>query len=473
MDPMQLIIVFTVVNLMVSLLFYVWYALALSKVFTRLGSEGWKAWVPILNEVEILTRGGVPGWSVVYYFIPILQLYGLYLKAIALSRINAQFGYGGGMTALGILLAPVWASILGFGKPRTDAITDERIASVMPSVGTGPLAANEMPTFAVTAEPVQMAMEPVSTPPDYHIPEPQAATSEPAAPAQIHNPWAPTSPSDAPTPTVSIPPAIVPPVAATPQFVLPVASPPSATPPAAPAAAVESVLTPPPVASSFAPVPVEPASVFPVLPTEPEPVAEPVAEPELPALVSAVVESFAPAHPAPREPSESAVLAEDVAPTPAPAATPAPVPLEEPASPALAPVENEEDDEDEDDEFAATVVVDRRPVVLWSLLLDDARVFPLTSERIELGRKPEGSDAGTQYLPISDTTRTLSKTHARLELVDGQWSVVDLNSTNGVVTVGAGDVETLVTPGGTVPIVDRFILGKVGMRVVFEEGAAS
>ena len=66
------------VGVLVGLAVYVWYALALSRLFPRIDGEGWKGWVPVLNEAEILARGGVPAWSVVFYFIPIVQLYGIY-----------------------------------------------------------------------------------------------------------------------------------------------------------------------------------------------------------------------------------------------------------------------------------------------------------------------------------------------------------------------------------------------------------
>ena len=102
-------------GLLIGIAVYVWYALALSRLFPRIGGEGWKGWVPVLNESEILARGGVPAWSVVFYFIPIVQLYGLYLKVVATHRINVRFGRGAGMTVLAILLPPVWATVLAWG----------------------------------------------------------------------------------------------------------------------------------------------------------------------------------------------------------------------------------------------------------------------------------------------------------------------------------------------------------------------
>lgn len=433
-----------VVYTLLVIVVFVWYGLAFSKVLPRLGGEGWKAWVPILNEAELLARGGVPAWSVIYYFIPILQFYGLYLKATALSRINAQFGYGTGMVVVGLFFPPIWASVLAWGAPRTEPVYGERVASMMPAQTepTGPLASGDMPSF------------PAVVPSEPELVVPAVAAEEPAAPAVIHNPWAPTSPSDAPTPAVAIPPAIVPPVPASPLLSQSVAAPPAAMPAQAPPAApVESVLSAPPAAAPAAP-PVPAAEPEPVVEVAPEPAPEPVF---VPALAPEPVPEPEPA------PEPEPV----VAPEPEPVVAPAPI-----AEPAAA-AEPVSDAEDDDDDYASTVVVDRRPVVRWALLLDDARSFSLTADTVELGRKPEGSEPGVQYLPISDSTRTLSKSHARLVLTDGTWSVVDLNSTNGVVTMGAGDVENLLPSGGTAQIDGKFILGKVGMRVVFEEGPIS
>ena len=65
---------------------------------------------------------------------------------------------------------------------------------------------------------------------------------------------------------------------------------------------------------------------------------------------------------------------------------------------------------------------------------DAGRAIPLTSETVILGRRPirdpEFPDA--QLISLDDDTRTVSKTHARLELRDERWFITDLDSTNGV-----------------------------------------
>jgi hypothetical protein len=63
--------------------------------------------------------------------------------------------------------------------------------------------------------------------------------------------------------------------------------------------------------------------------------------------------------------------------------------------------------------------------------------------------------------------------HARLELADGVWTVTDLNATNGVIVIEADGTETLLDPGASAPVVERFVLGRVAMRLVAGEDDAA
>jgi len=131
----------------VTLALYVWTALALSKVFAKTGGTPWKAWVPVLNEMELLRISGVaPGWALGYYILQVVVSFGpllalgaspdvlsglvlagniisiiaglLYLivRGTAIHLINTDFGLSVGYTVLGVLLLPVWASVVGWGK---------------------------------------------------------------------------------------------------------------------------------------------------------------------------------------------------------------------------------------------------------------------------------------------------------------------------------------------------------------------
>ena len=386
---------------------HVWYALTLSKVFRKLGADGWKAWVPIVNESEILRLGGVPAWSVIFYAIPVVSLYGLYLKVTALSRVNAHFGRGAAATALGVLAPPVWSTFLASGAAAPDPGLHERIAtSVEPRSGYA---------FAVST-PQQPPVEP--PPPTLPAPAggvpplapPAAAPAPPAAPPAP--PVVPVAPTLPPPPFGVAPPAPPPVVAPPPPVVAP-------TPPSTLIVPPPSLIPPPPV------------------------VAVPVAAPAAPEM---------PAQPwAPLGPSSVA----------------APAPLEHNDEP-----ENEANEGD-GDELDRTVVVDRRPVVPWRLIVDGGPTFRLSGSIAVLGRRPAGSGAGSQEIAIPDSTRTLSKVHARLDLVDGVWTVTDLNATNGVIVIEADGSENLLDPGASAVVRDRFVLGKVGMRLSFDDDAAT
>ncbi|MET1015188.1 MAG: FHA domain-containing protein, partial [Leifsonia flava] len=332
------------------------------------------------------------------------------------------------------------ASVIPVAAPAPEQAPDlPPVAHVSIAETMGQPAARTGATTAVTDAVVNAAAEPDAT-----------------------NPWAPREQVASASAGASraTPPAVPPAVAP----IAPVA------PPVVPHAEVPPAPAPPTVASPpvfFEPVP---ASVTPAVvpPISPPPVVAPAAGP------TASAEPVAPAAPA----------------TPPTPATPPP-PVE---APLFTPPAPEDDGSDEDDDFGhydtvitagrptpaapveedaddleATVVVDRRPRVRWRLALDDGTQLDLTAPRVVLGRNPVAADPGEQALAVPDQTRTLSKTHARLILDDGEWTVTDLGSTNGVLLYDEHGGEILVDPGVAVSVADGFVLGKVAMRVTFVE----
>jgi hypothetical protein len=145
---------------------------------------------------------------------------------------------------------------------------------------------------------------------------------------------------------------------------------------------------------------------------------------------------------------------------PAPAASPPPVaPLPEfDFKPTVAIHLNDVDD--------GTMVVDRAVFTPWVLAVDDGRTFAIESPSVILGRRPTSTDLGVQTVSLTDEGRTISKTHARLELVNGTWQVTDLGSTNGVLVTGPDGAEMEIAPGAPVLVQGRLVLGQLGMRLV-------
>lgn len=566
------------VGVLVGLAVYVWYALALSRLFPRIDGEGWKGWVPVLNEAEILARGGVPAWSVVFYFIPIVQLYGIYLKVVATHRINRRFGRGAGMTVLAILLPPVWATVLAWGAPpypegeRLAALQPEPRRNAQPAAAPARDASGyTIPSLAPHAP--NQPDAPALVFPDYAAPTRANAQSQAdggtgatgtASGSDGGAPSAWGAPPQKPQPPVGPPPVPVaapaegaPPVPGAPP--LPVAGQPPV--PGAPAA---SFAPPQPPAPPFAPQPPAPAppapgyTQQPPAPQPPAPATPPVDAHPTTGIMAAMGDApVTPQPPAPQEPTADDFAVQPPAP-PAPASPPAspfetpaerapsappagepqravrPVPpsfrdgglsAEQPQMPTIRPVPSASGDVpvadvpaaadmsvvetppapvadapavppapaseslamplgglsvDVDktvvtprptdvvvDDLDATVVVARRRGVRRSLVLDDGRTFSLSGASVVIGRNPIG-EPGEQRLAISDTTRTLSKTHARLVVHDDEWRLTDLHATNGVVVVEENGTETLLDPGESVTGNGRFILGEVGMHVIAE-----
>jgi hypothetical protein len=128
--------------------------------------------------------------------------------------------------------------------------------------------------------------------------------------------------------------------------------------------------------------------------------------------------------------------------------------------------------DDDEDDFGETVIVERRPRIRFALQVEGGPSLPLTADTVVLGRKPATGVPGTQDLAVPDTTRTLSKVHARVQRGEEGWIITDLESTNGVVVVAADGTETLLERGASAPLTGRFVLGKVAMSIV-EEGASA
>jgi hypothetical protein len=94
---------------------YVWTAMALAKLFAKLGDSSGTAWIPVLNIVTLLRLGEVNPLTVLFLPIPVVQVIGIVFLVTAINTINRRFGLGAGMTVLGFAALPVWASVLGFG----------------------------------------------------------------------------------------------------------------------------------------------------------------------------------------------------------------------------------------------------------------------------------------------------------------------------------------------------------------------
>ena len=542
----------SLISLLLSAAVYVWIALALSAVFRKSGVEPWKAWVPILNTVVLLQLAGLSGWWLLLVFFPVLGAIALVVVfAFAVYRVSVAFGFGIGMTVLGVLLFPVWASVIGWGSARW--VGRELVptpSSRGAASGRAAEAAAALPPLPPFPTPVSRSGAPAAFPaPGAADPAvsgfaPPPAYTSPAAPAPAAA--VPAGPEPMPAPVVSAPaPA---PAAPAPAPVAPAPAAPAtaaAVPVDGPAAPATPVVVPPPGGWTPPPLPGRPVSAAAAeaaIDGEPAPAASPApagdtdpwqgfgldttdhsaevtgAFPGAPAPISAVPATgpesipavpaaydvpdvYTPKPSSPITPSEGitrppvtdvplpAITGEDREPW-APARSPmaeadafpeasgpvsavagvvgAGIPFSARSSVSAQHSRPEVPDEDQD-VFDETVIA-RRKRTDWTLLPPTGDPVALTSDVVILGRRPSADpDYPTaQLVPIQDGT--VSKTHARLQLRDDRWYVVDLDSTNGVLFATVLGTEVEATPGVEVEAGDRFLLGDAEVRLQRSDG---
>jgi hypothetical protein len=84
-------------------------------IYTKAGQPGWASLIPIYNLFVLLKMVGKPGWWLVLFLVPIVNLVVGILVMIELAK---AFGKSGGFV-VGLLLLPVvFAPMLAFGDAR-------------------------------------------------------------------------------------------------------------------------------------------------------------------------------------------------------------------------------------------------------------------------------------------------------------------------------------------------------------------
>ncbi|KAB7788996.1 RDD family protein [Bifidobacterium leontopitheci] len=87
--------------------------------------------------------------------------------------------------------------------------------------------------------------------------------------------------------------------------------------------------------------------------------------------------------------------------------------------------------------------------------------------RAVLGRKPASDDPNDVLVPVPDTTGTMSRSHALLEITAGRMWVTDLGSTNGSEVFGEDGATTRLAPHARteIPFGTRVFLGNTAVSV--------
>ena len=85
------------------------------KIFEKAGEAGWKAIIPIYNMYILLKITGKPGWWLILFFLPFVNLVFIIWTYNMLSK---SFGKDEAFTVGLILLGFVFFPILGFGSAK-------------------------------------------------------------------------------------------------------------------------------------------------------------------------------------------------------------------------------------------------------------------------------------------------------------------------------------------------------------------
>jgi hypothetical protein len=100
---------------------FIWVALivliiaSMWKVFTKAGKPGWASLIPIYNLYVLNEIGGKPGWWLLLYFIPVVNIV---ISILVLVGVAQNFGKGAGF-AIGLIFLPmIFYPILAFSDAQ-------------------------------------------------------------------------------------------------------------------------------------------------------------------------------------------------------------------------------------------------------------------------------------------------------------------------------------------------------------------
>jgi hypothetical protein len=100
---------------LIGLAVLVLFIVSMWKVFTKAGQPGWACIIPIYNLYILLKIAGKPGWWLLLFLIPIVNLVILIIVAIDIAKnFGKGTGFGIGLAFLGFIFYP----ILAFSEAR-------------------------------------------------------------------------------------------------------------------------------------------------------------------------------------------------------------------------------------------------------------------------------------------------------------------------------------------------------------------
>jgi hypothetical protein len=107
--------VISLLILLIELGIFVVIIAGMWKTFAKAGQPGWAAIVPIYNVYVLCKVGGRPGWWLILFFIPFVNVIIAAILSIDIAKAFGKgIGFGVGLWLLGFIFYP----ILGFGSAQ-------------------------------------------------------------------------------------------------------------------------------------------------------------------------------------------------------------------------------------------------------------------------------------------------------------------------------------------------------------------
>jgi len=94
---------------------YLIAVIPLAGVFNKAEEPAWAAFIPFYNYFVLLKIVGRPGWWLILYFIPLVNIV---VAIIVLYDLSKSFGHGVGFTIGLILLSWIFLLVLWLGSSR-------------------------------------------------------------------------------------------------------------------------------------------------------------------------------------------------------------------------------------------------------------------------------------------------------------------------------------------------------------------
>jgi hypothetical protein len=98
-------------------------------IFTKAGQPGWPALIPIYSTYILLKVVGRPGWWLILFIIPLVNLV---IYIIMMNDLSKSFGHGVGFTLGLLFLSIIFVYILAFGSSTYRGPAGSPGASIAP-----------------------------------------------------------------------------------------------------------------------------------------------------------------------------------------------------------------------------------------------------------------------------------------------------------------------------------------------------